>query len=60
MRTTRNLSPLTKQRISNAMKTHHQQKGAVEKEKTAQKQSDGMRRYWQTIPSITDKEKEDS
>jgi hypothetical protein len=58
MRTTRNLSPLTKERISNAMKTHHQQKGTIEKEKAAQRQSDGMKRYWQTIPKIADDEQQ--
>jgi response regulator of citrate/malate metabolism len=57
MRTVRNLTPFTKQRISNAMKTHHQQRSETEKQQTAQKQRDGMRQYWSTIPKVSDGQK---
>lgn len=52
MRTTRNLDDLTKQKISNAMKLKHQQKGETEKQQTAEKQSEAMKSYWKTIPKV--------
>lgn len=52
MRTVRNLDDQTKQKISNAMKLKHQQKGEVEKKQTAEKQSEAMKSYWKTIPKV--------
>lgn len=52
MRTVRNLDDQTKQKISNAMKLKHQQKSETEKKQTAEKQSEAMKNYWNTIPRI--------
>lgn len=52
MRTVRNLDDQTKQKISNAMKLKHQQKGEIEKKQTAEKQSEAMKNYWNTIPKV--------
>lgn len=52
MRTVRNLDDQTKQKISNAMKLKHQQKGEEEKKQTAEKQSEAMKSYWKTIPMV--------
>lgn len=53
-RTVRNLTDLTKQKISDSMKTYHQQKGEEEKRTTTEKQSDITKRYWKTIPTVDD------
>ncbi|MBC8601144.1 hypothetical protein H8784_05340 [Parabacteroides acidifaciens] len=45
MRTVRNLSPMTKGKISNAMKSK------TKSEETRQKISTAMKKYWSTIPT---------
>lgn len=57
MRTTRNQSEFTKKRISDAMKLKHQQRTAAEKKQTAEKQSQSMKNYWKTIPTVSEPEK---
>lgn len=57
MRTTRNQSEFTKKRISDAMKLKHQQRTEVEKKQTAEKQSQSMKNYWKTIPTVSETEK---
>ncbi|WP_346701032.1 hypothetical protein [uncultured Alistipes sp.] len=57
MRTTRNQSEFTKKRISDAMKLKHQQRTEAEKKQTAEKQSQSMKNYWKTIPTVSETEK---
>lgn len=57
MRTTRNQSEFTKKRISDAMKLKHQQRTEAEKKQTAEKQSQSMKNYWKTIPTVSEPEK---
>lgn len=45
-RTTRNLSPITKNKISNSMKNK------AKSEETRKKISDGLKKYWSTIPTV--------
>lgn len=52
MRTTRNQTPLTKKKISDAMKQNHQNRGEDEKRQTSEKQSNSMKQYWSSIPSV--------
>lgn len=51
MRAYRELSDLTKQKISNGMKKYHENKTAAEQAKTRQNQSMKMKEYWSGIPS---------
>jgi hypothetical protein len=51
MRAYRELSDLTKQKISDGMKRHHANKTAAEQAKTRQNQSRKMKEYWAGIPS---------
>lgn len=53
-RTVRNMTDMTKKKISDSMKIYHQQKGEVEKRATTEKLSNSMRRYWQSIPTVSD------
>lgn len=57
MRTIRNQSEFTKKRISDAMKLKHQQRTEAEKKQTAEKQSQSMKNYWKTIPTVSETEK---
>ena len=57
MRTTRNQSEFTKKRISDAMKLKHQQRTEAEKKQTAENQSQSMKNYWKTIPTVSETEK---
>ena len=56
-RTTRNQSEFTKKRISDAMKLKHQQRTETEKRATVEKQSQSMKNYWKTIPTVSEPEK---
>lgn len=57
MRTTRNQSEFTKKRISDAMKLKHQQRTEAEKKQTVEKQSQSMKNYWKTVPTVSEPEK---
>lgn len=52
MRQHRNLDAATRQKISDGMKQHHQQRGEEAKRETAQKQSAAMKNYWRSIPTV--------
>ena len=47
----RELSDETKKKISDGMKKYHQSMNYDDKQKLAQKQSQSMQRYWQSIPN---------
>ena len=51
MRINREQTPQTKQKISDAMKKKHQERGEEAKQQTAEKQSDSMKNYWRSIPT---------
>ena len=60
MRNVKNTSVLTKKRISDAMKLHHQKRGTIAREKTAQLQSDSMKNYWDSMGKTPSKNEENS
>lgn len=43
-----------KQKISNTLKAYHRQLSDNQKKEVAQKQSEGLRNYWATIPPKKD------
>jgi hypothetical protein len=50
MRTSREVSTSTRQKISQSLKKAHAQKTEQEKQQTRERQSASMRAYWETIP----------
>lgn len=50
MRTTREVSTSTRQKIAQGVRKAHVQKTETEKQQTRAKQSASMRAYWETIP----------
>jgi hypothetical protein len=56
----REQSAETKQKISNSMKDYHKNKGVNAARACASKQSQAMKRYWQSIPSKSEYQKNQS
>lgn len=50
MRTTRTLSAKTKELISQSMRKYHAARSEKDKSITRQKQSNSLKKYWQTVP----------
>ena len=50
MRTSREVSTLTRQKIAQGVRKAHAQKTETEKQQTRAKQSASMRAYWERIP----------
>lgn len=50
-RTYRELTDSTRQKISDSMKQFHANKTAAQSQKTSEKQSQAMKKYWSSIPS---------
>lgn len=50
MRTSREVSTSTRQKIAQGVKQSHLKKTEIEKQQTRAKQSASMRAYWETIP----------
>lgn len=46
----RSLSSTTKSKIADSMRKYHAGQTEAEKQTTAQKRSESLKRYWQTIP----------
>jgi hypothetical protein len=53
----REQSDETKQKISNSMKKYHETKGVNAARTCASKQFQSMKRYWQSIPSKSEYQK---
>ena len=47
----RELTDSTRQKISDSMKQFHANKTAAQSQKTSEKQSQAMKKYWSSIPS---------
>ena len=58
MRTTREVSQTTRNKISQGVKQSHLKKTEAEKQQIRAKQSAAMRAYWQTIPKKEEDEPE--
>ena len=58
MRTSREVSQSTRNKISQAVKQSHLKKTETEKQRTRARQSASMRAYWETIPRKEDDEPE--
>ena len=58
MRTSREVSQSTKNKISQAVRQSHLKKTEAEKQRTRAKQSASMLAYWQTIPRKEEDEPE--
>ncbi len=54
MRTTREVSQSTRNKISQGVKQSHSKKTETQKQQTRAKQSASMKRYWKTIPRKED------
>lgn len=52
MRTSRQVSQSTRNKISIGLKQAHAKKSETDKQKTAAKQSAAMLAYWRTIPKV--------
>ena len=50
MRTSREVSQSTRNKISQGVKQSHLKKTEAEKQRTRERQSASMRAYWETIP----------
>ena len=60
MRTSREVSQTTRNKISQGVKQSHLKKTEQEKRQTRAKQSASMRAYWQTIPKKEDEPQVDA
>ncbi len=59
MRTTREVSQSTRNKISRGVKQSHLRKTETEKQRTRARQSVSMRAYWETIPRKEEDEPEE-
>ena len=59
MRTSREVSTATRQKISQSVKKAHAQRTETEKQQTRARQSAAMRAYWETIPRKEEDEPEE-